>query len=189
MTEALSSKESLLINAIGQESQNQRSLAQNSGLSLGMTNILLKKLISKGYVKVVQLNGRTLRYILTARGFQEKLQRTHSYLQISIRRIRQFRHALTEQLANSDVIPNPVYVYGSGEVFELTCEILSEAGYQYEIGLPMDLQEIGQLDSESASVGHRRQLMLDCNVRSPELERLHEMPWLEIRHVAILMES
>lgn len=58
----------------------QRQVSQNSGLSLGLVNLILKKLIKKGYVKVKRLNRRNLQYFLTARGFSEISRRSSHYL-------------------------------------------------------------------------------------------------------------
>ena len=127
----LSPKELQLIQLVGEESFSQRRLAQSAGFSLGMTNILLKKLVAKGYIKVVELNGRTLRYILTPRGFKEKLKRTHNYLRESIRRIRAFQRSLASLLEREMSGAARVVVLGSGEVFEMTCEILEEAGIEF----------------------------------------------------------
>ena len=58
----------------------QRKLSRQIGLSLGMTNIIVKRLIAKGYVKVKGLNRRNVQYLLTPRGFAEKVRKTHRYL-------------------------------------------------------------------------------------------------------------
>ena len=58
----------------------QRDISQNLDLSLGMVNIILKRLIKMGYVKVKQLDGRKVSYILTPRGFSEKLSTSYNYL-------------------------------------------------------------------------------------------------------------
>jgi len=58
----------------------QRKLSRQIGLSLGMTNIIMKRLIAKGYVKVKGLNRRNVQYLLTPRGFAEKVRKTHRYL-------------------------------------------------------------------------------------------------------------
>jgi len=54
----------------------QRDLSEKTGLSLGMVNLLLKKFIKKGFVKLERLNGRSFRYILTPEGFKEKSKKT-----------------------------------------------------------------------------------------------------------------
>ncbi|NQS89643.1 winged helix-turn-helix transcriptional regulator, partial [Patescibacteria group bacterium] len=40
----------------------QRKISHKLGLSLGMTNIILKRLASKGYIKVKELNRRKVQY-------------------------------------------------------------------------------------------------------------------------------
>jgi len=49
----------------------QRELAQASGLSLGMTNVLLKRFVERGWIKLSHLNKRKVLYALTAEGMEE----------------------------------------------------------------------------------------------------------------------
>jgi len=58
----------------------QRKISRQIELSLGMRNLVIKRLIAKGYVKVKELNRRNVQYILTPRGFAEKVKKTHRYL-------------------------------------------------------------------------------------------------------------
>ncbi len=58
----------------------QRDLSEKTGLSLGMVNMLLKKFVKKGFVKLERLNSRSFRYILTAEGFKEKSKKTIEYI-------------------------------------------------------------------------------------------------------------
>ena len=39
----------------------QRDLSEKTGLSLGMVNLLLKKFVKKGFVKLEKLNSRSFR--------------------------------------------------------------------------------------------------------------------------------
>ncbi|RLL85231.1 winged helix-turn-helix transcriptional regulator [Petrotoga sp. Shatin.DS.tank11.9.2.9.3] len=64
----------------------QRGLSEKTGLSLGMVNILLKKFIKKGFVKIERLNSKSFRYILTPEGFKEKSKKTIEYMKIYYRR-------------------------------------------------------------------------------------------------------
>jgi len=61
----------------------QRELAKRTGLSLGSVNVLLKRLIHKGFVKIEHINAKTLRYILTPKGLMEKARLTYKYIVIS----------------------------------------------------------------------------------------------------------
>ncbi len=64
----------------------QRDLSEKTGLSLGMVNILLKRFIRKGFVKLERLNSKSFRYILTPEGFKEKTKKTIEYMKIYYRR-------------------------------------------------------------------------------------------------------
>ena len=50
----------------------QRELAKRTGLSLGAVNVLIKRLINKGLLKIEHINAKTMKYILTPKGIMEK---------------------------------------------------------------------------------------------------------------------
>ena len=50
----------------------QRDIARYAGLSVSGVNLLLKKMVCKGLVKLEKVNGRSLHYILTLQGLAEK---------------------------------------------------------------------------------------------------------------------
>ena len=58
----------------------QRELAHRSGFSLGMVNLLLRRLVKTGYVKVAALNRKKMEYLLTSKGLTEKTVRSYQYL-------------------------------------------------------------------------------------------------------------
>ncbi|HCJ65804.1 MAG TPA: hypothetical protein DHV62_00380 [Elusimicrobia bacterium] len=58
---------------------NQRLIARKLGISLGLTNLIIKRLIRKGYLKVSQLNSHKVQYILTPQGFAEKTKKSYYY--------------------------------------------------------------------------------------------------------------
>jgi len=81
MAERIEDYEFKIIDEIGKDlNTTQRKISRQIGLSLGMTNLVIKKLIAKGYVKVKGLDRRRVQYILTPRGFAEKVKKTHRYL-------------------------------------------------------------------------------------------------------------
>ena len=65
----------------------QRDIATDAGVSVGAVNMLVKIMVRKGFVKIERLSKRTLRYILTPKGMQEKLRLTYDYAKISYKRI------------------------------------------------------------------------------------------------------
>ena len=76
----ITEKEYAVINEIANNRlPDQRSIAIKAGISLGMTNLIIKNLVNKGYVKVKQLNSRKIQYFLTAKGFSEKAKKSYDY--------------------------------------------------------------------------------------------------------------
>lgn len=63
----------------------QRELAKVSGLSLGMTNALLKRFSDKGWLMLKKLNARNIQYALTPEGVNEIAHRTYRYFKRTAR--------------------------------------------------------------------------------------------------------
>jgi DNA-binding MarR family transcriptional regulator len=64
----------------------QRSLATKLGVALGLTNLYLKRLARKGYIKITTIPSQRVRYLLTPQGFAEKSRLTYLYMQYSLSR-------------------------------------------------------------------------------------------------------
>lgn len=58
----------------------QRLLAERTGISVGLVNAILKRLIRTGCVKVIGLNRRAVRYLLTPKGIAEKTSRSYHFI-------------------------------------------------------------------------------------------------------------
>jgi DNA-binding MarR family transcriptional regulator len=63
----------------------QRDLARKLDISLGLVNSFIRRLASKGYVKITTIPRNRVRYMLTPRGFVEKSRLTHEFIQYSFR--------------------------------------------------------------------------------------------------------
>ena len=69
-----------LVNIIGaQIASSQRDLSRQMDLSLGMTNMLIRRLLAKGYIRIKQLDKKKVEYLLTPKGFAEKMQKSVKY--------------------------------------------------------------------------------------------------------------
>lgn len=78
--DTLDEREFELVNIIGSElDSSQRDLSRLLDLSLGATNMLIRRLIAKGYIRIKQLNQRKVQYILTPKGFAEKMRKSIKY--------------------------------------------------------------------------------------------------------------
>ena len=68
-------------------SAGQRDMAEAIGLSLGMTNLLLKDLSAKGWMLMRKLSPRKVQYVLTPEGVKELSRRSYRFLKKSIRNV------------------------------------------------------------------------------------------------------
>lgn len=77
----MDSKELKLIVEISKNGNTtQRGLSERTDLSLGMVNLILKRLIRRGYIKSKGLNAKKVEYFLTPKGFTEKVRKSYSYI-------------------------------------------------------------------------------------------------------------
>lgn len=98
----------------------QRSLATKLGVALGLTNLYLKRLVRKGYIKITTIPPHRIRYLLTPQGFTEKSRLTYLYMQYSLSHYRDMRTRLREALirATENGVKR-VVIYGTGELAEM----------------------------------------------------------------------
>lgn len=109
----------------------QRALAQRLGIALGLTNLYLKRLARKGYIKITTIPPNRIKYLLTPRGLAEKSRLTYEYMRYSIRLYAQARQTLREalgQLAENGA--KRIALYGTGEAAELAYLTLKELGLE-----------------------------------------------------------
>jgi DNA-binding MarR family transcriptional regulator len=74
----------------------QRDIATKTGISLGLTNLIIKRLIKKGYIKAKQLNRRKIHYILTPKGFKEKAKKSYNFVVKTIEMVGLIKNKIQE---------------------------------------------------------------------------------------------
>lgn len=129
-----------LLNEIEQDAEvTQRSLAKKLGVALGLTNLYLKRLAHKGYIKITTIPRHRIKYLLTPRGMAEKSRLTYLYMQYSLTYYRDMRQRLKRVLSGlSRAGAKRIVIYGTGELAELTYLSIRE----------MDLTLVGFVDGE-----------------------------------------
>jgi len=131
----------------------QRTLAIKLGVALGLTNLYLKRLAHKGYIKITTIPRNRIRYLLTPQGFTEKSRLTYQYMQYSLSYYRDMRIRLKEMMSTFDGSHGQrVVIYGTTELAELAYLSLRE----------MNVDCVGFID------GGSRESFLSCPVSSPE---------------------
>ena len=125
----LNEREFELINIIGAElGSNQRDISRHMNLSLGMINILVRRLISKGYIRIEQLNKKKVQYILTRKGFTEKMRKSVKYTMKTISSIGLIKNRVREIL--NDLYAQEVrnfYFYGNSDISALVEMVFRES--------------------------------------------------------------
>jgi DNA-binding MarR family transcriptional regulator len=118
-----------LLEALEQDASiTQRSLATRLGIALGLTNLYLKRLIRKGYVKCVTVAPNRLVYSLTPRGVARKARLTYEFMKYSLDFYRDVRQHLRRSLALAVVRQKRVAIYGTGDAAELVFLLLKDMG-------------------------------------------------------------
>lgn len=104
----------------------QRSLASELGVALGLTNLLIHRLVSKGYVKMAGFSARHVRYLMTAAGWEALATATRLSLQNTVSLYTQTREQIRDTLAtvSASCLPDEqgrksIVFYGAGDVAEI----------------------------------------------------------------------
>jgi DNA-binding MarR family transcriptional regulator len=118
-----------LLEALEQESTiTQRTLSSRLGIALGLTNLYLKRLIRKGYVKCVTVSPNRLVYSLTPRGVARKARLTYEFMKYSLDFYRDARRHLRHSLTVAVARRKRVAIYGTGDAAELVFLLLRDMG-------------------------------------------------------------
>jgi DNA-binding Lrp family transcriptional regulator len=120
-----------LLEAVEADSRiTQRSLANRLGIALGLTNIYLKRLVRKGYIKCVNVQSNRISYLITPRGIAEKARLTYEFMDYSLHLYSEVRQHLRTVLQECAAAHRRVAIYGRGEAAELAYLSLKEFGME-----------------------------------------------------------
>jgi len=92
-------KEYIILESIDNNSAiTQRELSKKLGVSLGAINILINKMVKEGLIKIEKLNTNIILYMLTPKGFIEKVNKTYKYIKIHYKYITETKDKIKRQL-------------------------------------------------------------------------------------------
>lgn len=74
----------------------QRDLARVIGLSLGMTNSIVKRLVQKGWLTIKKVNNRNILYAVSAEGMDQIARRSYRYFRRTVKNIVNYREAIEQ---------------------------------------------------------------------------------------------
>jgi DNA-binding MarR family transcriptional regulator len=114
----------------------QRTLASGAGIALGLANLLLRRLVRRGWVRVVQIRPNRVKYLLTPAGIAEKARMSRLFLQESLKFYASARERVGASLAQvsatwpsaggNQAVAKPIVFFGSGEMAEIAYVCLQE---------------------------------------------------------------
>ena len=116
----------------------QRELSRRIGVALGLTNLMLRRLAKKGYIKVTGTKRSRIQYLITPTGILEKSRLTYEFIQYSLQLYGRVRHSLREQLVKlASTGRRKILLYGTGELAEIAYLTIREMGLQV-VGVTAD---------------------------------------------------
>jgi DNA-binding MarR family transcriptional regulator len=120
---SITEKEIEILNYIDKEENkiSQRKIANSLGISLGLVNLFLKKLVNKGLLKINKTkNKKILQYILTPQGFNERLNNNLYFLKKNIKYYSSAKQIILNKLSKlykSDV--RDIFIFGIDDWSEI----------------------------------------------------------------------
>ncbi len=111
------------------QSTTQRTLSARLGLALGLTNLYLRRLVRKGFIKCVNIRPNRIRYFITPQGIAERTRLAYDFMNYSLRLYKEVRihlRKMLEPLARDGA--TRIAIYGTGEAAELAYLSLKELG-------------------------------------------------------------
>jgi DNA-binding MarR family transcriptional regulator len=114
------------------QSPSQRELSRKLNVSLGLVNLFVKRLASKGYLKITTIPKNRVQYILTPKGMAEKTQLTAQYIHHSFKFYRDTRakiRNLLNTLSRQQV--KTIVFMGVTELAEIAYVLLKETQIEF----------------------------------------------------------
>jgi DNA-binding MarR family transcriptional regulator len=127
---------------------NQATLAEKLDVAVGTVNWHIKRLISKGYLKVKRAQRKKLRYIITPEGIALRAKLTVQYIDNQMRLYRETRQGVKKLLSEIRAEGyNQVRITGESEIADVCQLTCLEQGFEV-----LDREDLPTLVVEGYSV-------------------------------------
>lgn len=150
----------------------QRQLTEKTNLSLGSVNIILNRLITRGWIKIEKVSARQLRYILTPQGIARCTRKTVAFVKHAYRQIQFLQQALTA--IHQEHPGNTLVLYGDNdEIYQILIQAASE--HKLDVICVRDCKEIDKTNHPIAIVWQEKQER-DCqSARIPVIHIIRQL--------------
>jgi len=133
------------------ENITQRELSKKLNVSLGSVNILIKKMIKEGLIKMNQVSKRQVLYMITPAGIMEKTKKTSRYIKVHYKAINETKERIKRILEEINNDYDTVYVLKDESAIN---QVLNAALEEY-IGRSID-DDIRILDTNKKTKIHNK---------------------------------
>lgn len=119
----------------------QRKIAEQTGISLGQVNFLIKKCVKKGLLKIEGQSSKSIRYNLTPKGLSEKTALTIEYIKISYAAVIKITDQIRALAGQYESEGKKIYVFGPQDEMMDLCKLALADRAEY-LHLPKGLDNI-----------------------------------------------
>ncbi len=119
----------------------QREISRRVGVSLGLTNLLIRRMARQAWIKIRSVPGRRLLYAITPKGMAEKVRRMREFVRLLLCYHSELRRSLVQRIRAAGSATPCVASVGAGDLGRIVAEAVREAGGRY----------VGQLEEAGAS--------------------------------------
>ena len=109
----------------------QRDLSKEVGIALGLVNHLLKKMVTKGWIKIKNIDAKKIRYLITPEGAKEKSSLLYKRVESTIHFYLEAKRVIKDKvihLKNEGI--EDVSIYGINHISEVLFIVLKEIGLE-----------------------------------------------------------
>ena len=104
----------------------QRRLSSQMELNVASVNFALKRLIKKGFVRMVGANPRRINYYITPEGLREKTQLAYRFFGRNYHFYKEVRNDIEARIVKAiNSLETRIAIYGVGELSEITYMVVS----------------------------------------------------------------
>jgi DNA-binding MarR family transcriptional regulator len=109
----------------------QRDLSREVGIALGLVNHLLKKMVTKGWIKIKNIDAKKIRYLITPEGAREKSSLLYKRVESTIHFYLEAKRVIKGKiihLKNEGI--EDISIYGINHISEVLFIVLKELGLE-----------------------------------------------------------
>jgi DNA-binding MarR family transcriptional regulator len=110
----------------GDSSVTQRALSSQMQINVASVNFALKRLIKKGFIRMVGINPRRIKYFVTPEGVREKTQLAYRFFGRNLHFYKEVRCDIEARIAKAtNGKETEIAIYGVGGLAEITYSVVS----------------------------------------------------------------